>query len=605
MYFKNLYVGEDENTIVLKNYDTNNNGKVDVAESVDWDGIQNKPSILDGEVYTTTEKNKLASLENYVKPTNEPISYIAGLQTALDNLGASNITNLQADIDNILTLLASDDLSLDTLQEIVDFITLNKDTLDNLGINNIAGLQTALDGKAPIIHNHDTTYEPKNTNIQEHVNSISNPHAVTKIQIGLNNVPNLDTTNAVANEHTHTNKSILDAITSSFTTTLKTAYDTASSWVTTNGSNLINHLSNISNPHSVTKSQVGLGNVDNTSDINKPISDATATALNNKANIVNGVVPSSELPSYVDDVLEYDDYASLPVTGSIGKIYITLDDNRQYRWSGTVYVDITGGAGSVQEVISKTGIQHVIRNADNWLSFETGQTTGAICIEIVGLWGYDLSGDMEIQVNQNSAADGDYIDYVIKVAGNWRSSDHSWHNTKASLITATGSSLLNVRFCKDSTAEKVYIVIFDIDTVLSYRRIVIPMISVNGAMTGYAPDFAITRITSYPTTTDATKIISSVGRSIIYNLAGTEIAFKNGDNQYKTLTTATTFTSTLVNGESVVLTLSAAATYAPTFPTITWITSGGNVKPTWTALDVVVLWVQNNTLYGSYVGSGV
>ena len=329
MNFKNLYVGEDENTIVLKNYDTNNNGKVDVAEvaeSVDWDGIQNKPPMLDGEVYTTTEKNKLASLENYVKPTSEPISYIQGLQTALDNLGASNITNLQADIDNILTLLASDDLSLDTLQEIVDFITLNKDTLDNLGINNIAGLQTALDGKAPIIHNHDTTYEPKNTNIQEHVNSISNPHAVTKIQIGLNNVPNLDTTNAVANEHTHTNKSILDAITSSFTTTLKTAYDTASSWVTTNGNNLINHLSNISNPHSVTKSQVGLGNVDNTSDINKPISDATATALNNKvdkvvdkglssndyttteknklASLENYVKPTSEPISYIQGLID-------------------------------------------------------------------------------------------------------------------------------------------------------------------------------------------------------------------------------------------------------------------------------------------------------------
>ncbi|MDD5359497.1 MAG: hypothetical protein PHI79_08115 [Sulfurovaceae bacterium] len=339
---------------------------------------------------------------------------------------------------------------------------------------------------------------------------------------------------------------------------------------------------------------------------NKPLSSGGAyTALQSKADLVNDLVPSSQLPSYVDDVLEYADYASLPVTGSTGKIYITLDDNKQYRWSGTVYVNITGGAGSVQEVISKTGIQHVIRNADNWLYFETGQTTGAICIEIVGLWGYDLAGDMEIQVNQNSTSDGDYTDYVIKVAGNWRSGDHTWHNTKASLITATGSSLLNVRFCKDSTAEKVYIVLFDTDTVLDYRRVVIPMITVNGAITGYAPDFEITRVTSYPTTTDSTKILSSVGRSIVYSLTGTEIAFKNGDIQYKTLTEATTLTSTLVNGESIVLTLIDADTYAPTFPTMTWITSAGNVEPTWTALDTVVLWVQNSTLYGSYVGSGV
>ena len=47
------------------------------------------------------------------------------------------------------------------------------------------------------------------------------------------------------------------------------------------------HTGNKSNPHSVTKSQVGLGNVDNTSDINKPISNATQTALNNKLD-VNG-----------------------------------------------------------------------------------------------------------------------------------------------------------------------------------------------------------------------------------------------------------------------------------------------------------------------------
>lgn len=47
--------------------------------------------------------------------------------------------------------------------------------------------------------------------------------------------------------------------------------------------NLSSHTSNKSNPHGVTKAQVGLGNVDNTSDANKPISTATQTALNAKA----------------------------------------------------------------------------------------------------------------------------------------------------------------------------------------------------------------------------------------------------------------------------------------------------------------------------------
>ena len=49
-------------------------------------------------------------------------------------------------------------------------------------------------------------------------------------------------------------------------------------------SNATTHITNTSNPHSVTKSQVGLGNADNTSDVNKPVSTATQTALDAKAN---------------------------------------------------------------------------------------------------------------------------------------------------------------------------------------------------------------------------------------------------------------------------------------------------------------------------------
>ena len=48
------------------------------------------------------------------------------------------------------------------------------------------------------------------------------------------------------------------------------------------------HTGNTSNPHSVTKTQVGLGNVDNTADIDKPVSSATQTLINNKAAEVDG-----------------------------------------------------------------------------------------------------------------------------------------------------------------------------------------------------------------------------------------------------------------------------------------------------------------------------
>lgn len=54
-----------------------------------------------------------------------------------------------------------------------------------------------------------------------------------------------------------------------------------------------------------------------------------------------GKVPSSQLPAYVDDVLETANYAALPATGTAGIIYVTLDTNLTYRWSGSAYVEIS------------------------------------------------------------------------------------------------------------------------------------------------------------------------------------------------------------------------------------------------------------------------
>ena len=54
-----------------------------------------------------------------------------------------------------------------------------------------------------------------------------------------------------------------------------------------------------------------------------------------------GKVPSSQLPSYVDDVLEYDNKSVFPGTGEAGKIYVSKNDNKTYRWSGSAYVEIS------------------------------------------------------------------------------------------------------------------------------------------------------------------------------------------------------------------------------------------------------------------------
>ena len=89
-------------------------------------------------------------------------------------------------------------------------------------------------------------------------------------------------------------------------------------------------------------------------DADKAIVDGVTSALAGKVSTTsvgsangvaeldaNGRVPSSQLPSYVDDVLEYADLAHFPATGETGKIYIAEDTNKTYRWSGSGYAEIS------------------------------------------------------------------------------------------------------------------------------------------------------------------------------------------------------------------------------------------------------------------------
>ncbi|KPA98090.1 hypothetical protein [Pseudomonas asplenii] len=83
------------------------------------------------------------------------------------------------------------------------------------------------------------------------------------------------------------------------------------------------------------------------------------------AQLVNGTVPAGQLPSYVDDVLEYPTLADFPATGETGKIYIAINGGdsptnptRQYRWSGTAFVLIPASPGSTDQVPEGTTNQY-------------------------------------------------------------------------------------------------------------------------------------------------------------------------------------------------------------------------------------------------------
>lgn len=66
-------------------------------------------------------------------------------------------------------------------------------------------------------------------------------------------------------------------------------------------------------------------------------------ATDNFASLVDGKVPESQLPSYVDDVVEYDSKSAFPATGETGKIYVDKSTNLTYRWSGSTYIQVGGG----------------------------------------------------------------------------------------------------------------------------------------------------------------------------------------------------------------------------------------------------------------------
>jgi len=64
-------------------------------------------------------------------------------------------------------------------------------------------------------------------------------------------------------------------------------------------------------------------------------------ALAGKADLVGGKIPTSQLPAYVDDIIEYATFAAFPAVGETSKLYVTLDTNLTYRWSGSAYTEVS------------------------------------------------------------------------------------------------------------------------------------------------------------------------------------------------------------------------------------------------------------------------
>lgn len=184
----------------------------------------------------------------------------------VNDVGESEITGTE----KLVALTAEGEVTTVNTESV---ITANKTELETEKTAR-ANADTALEGKittevsraTAAENNLSTSISSVSTNLSSHTGNKSNPHGVTKSQVGLGNVPNVAT-----NDQTPTFTEASENEKLSSGEKLSVAFGKIAKAI----SSLISHLANKSNPHGVTKAQVGLGNVVNTGDSATPTSGGT------------------------------------------------------------------------------------------------------------------------------------------------------------------------------------------------------------------------------------------------------------------------------------------------------------------------------------------
>ena len=379
---KDLPVATQEDNGVMSKEDKK---RLDELSSGAIDG-----SIVDkvDNLVTTTEEisNKL---DSHIADTNNPH------QVTKEQIGLGNVDNT-SDLDKPISKAVQE--ALDSIQgtslnytvngyRISDNPILKKDDLDLGNVDNTSdqnkpvsiAQQAALDNLKSELN---VSIDEVKDLTRGHILDFSNPHKVTKEQVGLGRV---DNTNDLEKPISSAVQDALAKIRAN-ARVAKTEIDNYT----------VNGLKISTNPV-LSKDDIGLGNIDNTSDLNKPISHLTQDALdalsaridaigdipsedltahlqdfNNPhrvtkdqiglGNVTNdaqvkrsemgeaggvatlddtGKIPTSQLPGSVDEILEFDTLDDFPETGEAGIIYVAKDTNLVYRWGGTIYVEIS------------------------------------------------------------------------------------------------------------------------------------------------------------------------------------------------------------------------------------------------------------------------
>lgn len=338
-------------------------------------------------------------------------------------------------------------------------ITVNDDSHDHV-ISNVDGLQSALDEKASFSHTHtvDAALSSTSTNpVQNKVvksaldekvptnrtingKSLSGNITLSASDVGADTSGSANT--ALTNAKTYTDTKINQIVGEGASETLNTigeisaaiednqeAIDLLNAAIgnKANNTTVDSHVGNKSNPHSVTKAQVGLENVDNTSDANKPVSTAMQTALNNKTNI--SVLPndSGEIKTkyrisnknYTNGNTWYFKLCDLPVNND-GNYASTIVSGRIGGWTSgnmsyinalvwnrdTPGIALSNIAGSASDMKNIWGIADLVLYTNG--TSATAKNTATLYVKCTGYYVFDL--DLELYQGTGSITyNGTYI----------------------------------------------------------------------------------------------------------------------------------------------------------------------------------------------------